>query len=212
MTMKSRLSFKHPGVLAALCIPLWCAVASATTLSPSASGEIFNDFTVANADTATSTATPFTLTGEFLTNEQFAVFEFDLSSISAPVVSASFKFTGTSVLSAADLAVFGYEGDGVVSLDDLNNTGPNFASFEPITDSGTPVSIDVTGYVQTLAPYSGVFVGFEVWDNTLGSGPGSGATISDASLMLTLVPEPSTLALAGFGVIALAACLWRRKR
>ena len=191
---------------------LLAAPVDAATLFPVASGEAFDDLTLADADSVTPTATPDTITGEFLDFDQITIFEFDISTLTSPIVSATLNFTATAFAGATTVRVHSYDGDGLLTLADLSNVGLPEAEFLAVAGA-TPFNIDVTTFINTLTPvvFPPDYAGFEIVDDN-NPGPGDGSTISAVSLDITIVPEPATALLLAGPLLAAACPRPRRQR
>ena len=143
---------------------------------------------------------------------------------------AVMDITGTAVGTAYDSIVstgtIDYGSGGLV----LNmsgtgyDVGTEFFLFDAASVSGTLASISMAGSSdgwQSMAWYApgasgtGLFnYGAGVWQSgwTTVGGESRKLIFSEATGVLTVVPEPATLTLAGVGVAAMALARWRRRR
>jgi hypothetical protein len=138
-----------------------------------------------------------------------AAMEFDVSSVSGTVSSATISFTREIVSNPpAGYRVHGYIGDGVVAASDLsvnNQLGPTYST------NSAPV-VDVTAYIASLVSAHRNFAGFTFSGFPGGSGMAirSSEPFIDAPLLSITytVPEPVSIV----GVIGASPLLSRRRR
>lgn len=136
--------------------------------------------------------------------------EFDLTGL-PPVLSAKLQFY--RAFESAVVDIYGYAGDGTVSLADIGTTSLLLVDDLLVSGPGQLggcddicVSVDVTSFVQSGAEG---FVGFS-WDEE------SARTLTNiypgVRLSVELAPEPSTWGLFSMGVLALAVSRRRSRR
>lgn len=188
------------------------------------SAALYEDRPVSDRDGNTNVATPngpFTLRpdglGSLIVGSGWdsnslvwrASMEFDISSVSGTVSSASITYTREAVTNPpAGYRVHGYVGDGVVTASDLsvnNQLGPTYSTTAAST-------VDVTTYVASLVSGHQSFAGFTFSGFAGGSGMAirsSEPFINAPVLSITyIVPEPVSLVSAAAAIPLLA----RRRR
>ena len=213
---------------------LWFAASAAATTVSSVS--VADDWFAANAN-----YTSFTLSGNpsdaFLrtfgtTDFNRSALEFSLANIvpGAVIQSASFSVQsrGTAV-SGGLFNIYGYSGDGVVTVADATQTATLIGSTP--TQAGTPLyTIDATALIRSLVGTNASFAGFlitvspqdQFFGNDLCSRESSAfvnefCTAADLPTLTVnysaaaTVPEPGTVALFGIAISGLASVRRRRR-
>jgi hypothetical protein len=152
--------------------------------------------------------------------EQRGVLEFDLSQFTdADIVSATlllkiFNF-GFASINRPVIEIYGFTGDGVVSLSDMTRTNDLVDTTPPLSIVGPLAPIDVTAFVQTTAIQNQPFIAFLFRDVVPESDVGFNFTDSVPMLQITTtaaIPEPSSIFLIGCGSVWLTILLrgkWR---
>ncbi len=140
--------------------------------------------------------------------------EFDLRALPAGAIinSASFNATLYNPEGTRQIALHGYAGDGTVHLSGFALGG--LVGTQPVGPTPTALSFDVTGFLAGLQNSGAAFAGFNIREDLanefnyrvmfLGQGPSDAPALS---VDYIIVPEPSSLAIFGFGV----ALLCRRR-
>lgn len=148
---------------------------------------------------------------------QIGLLEFDLSTLSpAPNLDIVLELadSGGLTVGLSSTRVFIYSGDGAITMGDL--TISSISSFD-ITRPflGGPTQYDVTAAVNAIIAGAGTHVGFRFEPITGGSGGQDAFSFADSNKLIfsdTVIPEPSTAALAAVGMACLAIAGWRRRK
>lgn len=133
--------------------------------------------------------------------------EFDITALppAANIGSATLKWFHH--LGTGTFDVYGYSGNGTVSVADLNNLSTLLLTAVPQANWG---SMDVTTFIQSLKTSSASHAGFVGTSNSPISGhphiKSSEWTVVELrpQLIITQVPEPSTAMMAMIGIAALS--------
>lgn len=91
--------------------------------------------------------------------EDRGIIEFDVSTLSSPITSASLDLSvfGSNEPYPFEVDVFIYSGDGILSIDDFNSGTP-FYTFEYSGES--TVQLDVTSQIKSIVASGGRYAGF----------------------------------------------------
>jgi hypothetical protein len=155
--------------------------------------------------------------------EDRAIAEFDLSSTSGPVISATLTIPVTQVFDFTkthNFGIYSYAGDGAVTTGDFA-LGSKFATFT-IDTSTTSLVFDVTTLINGELAANDHYVGFRIdWEdaidpNTYQYVNFAAGTFAVATLSFDLAPSttplPAALPMFASGLGALGLLGWRRKK
>ncbi|MEM9343510.1 MAG: DNRLRE domain-containing protein [Pseudomonadota bacterium] len=90
-----------------------------------------------------------------------SVIEFDLSGLGATVTSATLSLTDQGTSRDGRIDIYGFSGDGIVSVDDADVLAMQVGSIEIVEADGTQqFEIDVTAFLQSLTDVDASHAGF----------------------------------------------------
>ena len=124
------------------------------------------------------------------------------------IVASSLAYSGVTL----SLSLTGSYANGTAfDLFDFTTTSGTLAGIAPLTASLPAYNGLTWGLATTSTSVFDQRYGSGVWVSDWGSN-GQRFIFNQADGVLTVVPEPSTFAMAGAGIAALAAIRWRRTR
>ena len=161
-----------------------------------------------------------------ITGEYRAALEFNLSSLSGAATSWTLQLTPAATQAVTNLNVYGYFGNGTVDLSDMLHTSTLVASgtIPPFT-SGTPLSLDVTSFVQAAITGGQNVLGFTLLNpSIIANNPALYTQIASrnnataewrpalAAEMVAPVPVPAAAVLFCSGLLGLVGIARRATR